>query len=1174
MKSIIFLLVFALAVQANSQTNVHINLDTKHTVGDISSFERSKWIVVHESTSGGELNSEPDKRDYLMGDLDAYYGRETGHVTTEVSSRTPEAMVGAGSSYRTTYGNNTDWQKYEHKEGLVIGNQHRIYEEMSATEAGLRSGTYLKNYFGTGGTDGRLPPVVFELLNEPLFPLHDFPPAGKPKVPISEIFEYHKEMATKIKEISPETKVAGYVAAFSIFEENNFNRWTERWKSYIDLSGDELDVYSFHFYDFPGINNGIEQYRKGANNEATLDMVEHYTKLVNKEKPILISEYGSQLHDWYDQPWSSYRDWLVLKATNSMLLQFMERPDRIMKTVPFTIIKGEWGFGNGSNNGYPYYWRMMRKANEPESYSGDWVWTEYIKFYELWANVNGTRVDTKPDDINIQVDAFVDGNKAYIIVNNLMPSEKPFHPKISGIGTNQISSLSVKNLYWDGEKVVFSETDYTYSDDLTLDLQPEATMVLEYTLINDVVVDNTSDETKYYADKYLQPILANTPQTYQVTGVTTANDGEAVLRIGIGRNKNQSRTPEVKVNGTTLESEMLYRGDDQAQRPLFFGLLEIEVPYDLIQSVNTVEVTFPDAGGHVSSLGLQIFNFSRAIIRTEIESLRLDLTQITIASGKSRKLTATIAPVNASNKKVTWTSDNDAIATVNQEGTVTAVSEGTATITVTTDAKNSENQPFVSTCTVTVDDSFVLKVGEIILSPTSINVGQGETAQVSALVLPTEADNKNLDWTSRDESIATVDANGLISGVALGTTTITATANDGSGISESVPLTVLNPAFIQFDDDSKYLTGSFESGTSMEISCSYSAGGGTTVSDDGIKFWLREITPNFGAVVIDYTSIVASVAGSSSGTATSTISLEGVTPTESLPDGNFYFLYLTFDNSAGERLDKGIFPINITPGSQIDVVTVLINPKTAALNVGSTLSFTTGVIPANATDKSLTWSSDNIAVATVDASGVVTGVSPGNAKITVKSVSNPSATNAADIEVLVPLVSITLEPQNIELKVDESKEITVNYTPENATYKELIWSSDNTGIATVDEAGKVTALSEGKAMIAATSVNQSTIEAKATVNVTLVLSSLEASNPSILVYPNPTNGFLNFDRLPFETYRLFVYDVSGKQLIEKSIEHQVGEKSLRINLCAIPKGLCNVKLASDSDTYSFTILIE
>lgn len=138
------------------------------------------------------------------------------------------------------------------------------------------------------------------------------------------------------------------------------------------------------------------------------------------------------------------------------------------------------------------------------------------------------------------------------------------------------------------------------------------------------------------------------------------------------------------------------------------------------------------------------------------------------------QLTATLAPVNATNQYVTWTSDKENIASVSAAGLVVAHAEGEAVITVT-----SEDGSHTASCTVKVKKPFIA-VTDVTIDPTSADLFVNETIQLLASISPSNASNQDLIWTSTDNSIATVDATGLVSAKAVGEATITVTSVDGN----------------------------------------------------------------------------------------------------------------------------------------------------------------------------------------------------------------------------------------------------------------------------------------------------------------------------------------------------------------------------------------------------------
>lgn len=150
-----------------------------------------------------------------------------------------------------------------------------------------------------------------------------------------------------------------------------------------------------------------------------------------------------------------------------------------------------------------------------------------------------------------------------------------------------------------------------------------------------------------------------------------------------------------------------------------------------------------------------------------VTSITLNKATDTINVGGNDTLTAAILPSNATDKTVTWSSDNTAVATVSSSGTVTGISIGTATITATT------SNNMTDTCAVTVSQSVIL--------PTSISLNKatdtllpGATDTLTATILPANATDKSVTWTSSNTSAVTVNSSGVVTAVNAGTSTITA----------------------------------------------------------------------------------------------------------------------------------------------------------------------------------------------------------------------------------------------------------------------------------------------------------------------------------------------------------------------------------------------------------------
>ncbi len=160
----------------------------------------------------------------------------------------------------------------------------------------------------------------------------------------------------------------------------------------------------------------------------------------------------------------------------------------------------------------------------------------------------------------------------------------------------------------------------------------------------------------------------------------------------------------------------------------------------------------------------------------KVTGVRLDKTSVELKINESLGLKASISPSDANNKEVTWTSSNEDIANVDENGKVTAIGQGKATITVTTKDGN-----FKAICEVTVknEEVPVVKVTGVRLDKTSAELKINERLELKASISPANATNKEVTWTTSDEKVAKVDENGKVTAIGEGKATITVTTKDG-----------------------------------------------------------------------------------------------------------------------------------------------------------------------------------------------------------------------------------------------------------------------------------------------------------------------------------------------------------------------------------------------------------
>ena len=163
------------------------------------------------------------------------------------------------------------------------------------------------------------------------------------------------------------------------------------------------------------------------------------------------------------------------------------------------------------------------------------------------------------------------------------------------------------------------------------------------------------------------------------------------------------------------------------------------------------------------------------------------------------------------------------------------------------------------------------------------------------------------------------------------------------------------------------------------------------------------------------------------------------------------------------------------PDDPIVVTGITLDKTTATVEEGATVTLTATVTPDTATDKTVTWSTSNETIATVSG-GVVTGVKAGEVTITAKAgdksaTCTVTVTAAATEPEVVPVTGVTLNQTEVTLDIIQTLSLVATVAPENATNKAVTWASDNTGVATVDNSGKVTAVAAGIANITVTTAD-------------------------------------------------------------------------------------------------------
>lgn len=486
---------------------------------------------------------------------------------------------------------------------------------------------------------------------------------------------------------------------------------------------------------------------------------------------------------------------------------------------------------------------------------------------------------------------------------------------------------------------------------------------------------------------------------------------------------------------------------------------------------------------------------------------------VTMWVGEDKSFGVTVSPEGATNKNWTSSTSNASIASLSGKSTIHAVAPGTAIITVTT-----EDGKKTATITVTVTQ----QVGEIRLSADKTTLKVGGTAKVTANVLPENASNKGVTFTSSHSTVATVDANGNVQAASAGTTTITATAADGKGAYGTITIKVEDMA-----------TGVTLSPTSKELKVNETAQLAASVlpatANQGIKFTSSDETV---ATVSETGLVTARKEGTAVITATAA-------------DGS--------EKSASCTIKVGATAVDVpVTGITLDQPEITIEVLKDAKQLKATVE------PANATNKDVVFSSSNTNVAVVSNTGLVTAINNGTATITVTSKENPSIMAKCLVKVGAPVLvtDVTVQPAELNLKTDGTYQLSVSVLPSNADERGVTFESSNTAVATVSASGLITAKGPGTATITVTAKDGSGKKATCTVTVTQPVKGVTVSPSSVVIQKD------NVQKL---TASVVPENATNKKLIYKSSNETVAVVSNDGIITARSEGWATITVCSEEN---------
>ncbi len=376
-----------------------------------------------------------------------------------------------------------------------------------------------------------------------------------------------------------------------------------------------------------------------------------------------------------------------------------------------------------------------------------------------------------------------------------------------------------------------------------------------------------------------------------------------------------------------------------------------------------------------------------------VTGVSLNTNAVALEVDDSVTLTATVAPANATNKGVEWSVADDAIATV-KNGVVKAVAIGETTVTVTT-----VDGGFTASATITVAEG-IIKVTGVTLDKPSLELEIGESVTVEATVTPENATNKAVEWSIADTAVATV-SNGVVTGVAEGETELTVTTADG-GHTATIPVKVvtekvavtgiewINAPVKGYQIESGSVTQTFV----LQISPNNATDVGVTfTSSDTNVMTINNVTYNENFILVDFYAV-----GGGEATITATTNDGGFTATTE----------------------------TMTVIQAVLVESIEFSKESYAMNVGDVLALMPTVLPENADNKKLEWSTSDTSIISVDEQGMVEALAIGNATVTALATDGSGVSATVAIAVSNPATEVNLTARITMQNIPPGTEINLN----------------------------------------------------------------------------------------------------------------------------------------------------